>query len=535
MQNKVLAMRKDKSVLPVNIRVTKLNSTGESEGTFIGIMHPSSDDETGGPEGRMLVWIASDGNVVAVNKAFASVTGFGTPDIQGKPLSSVGAPNSRWDELIAEARDELGITATGAELPGMPAAEGQERLKELRKPITGKMRHKYSRENFAMSGAVRAVGTGDGAMVEVEFSTSAALDGVAVFDLQGRMMYANRALEQMLGYDEGFPDVRRMTLDKVLPPPLAQFHTPLLKAVVMSGEQPPEHVPCFRGHLVFLEGKNRAHVPARLHWWPQRQGTSMAFIVIAQPASVPDELVPWGVTSATRLQDACISLTAVTTSDGVIAGVGCGLGFTRHGIPGDVFGMDAASMRGRSLSDYIDVLQALVQNAQLYSKVEPREVLGQMMRQLCAAKRDQVLQSFRASVICASRTGSVPDYVPIRFTVEPVTGSGVSVAALSHRSEVDPALGKRIGVEGGYVVRIWSSNWINAHLMVAKDGTVRGGNHTLEVTMIAVPSSPSPSPPSPPSPPSHCLPSSRPHALHHACRCSSERRLRSSRASPCRQ
>lgn len=44
--SKVLALRKDKSVVPVSIRVTKMNQ-GSDGLTFIGVMHPYTDDDTG--------------------------------------------------------------------------------------------------------------------------------------------------------------------------------------------------------------------------------------------------------------------------------------------------------------------------------------------------------------------------------------------------------------------------------------------------------------------------------------------------------
>lgn len=42
--------------------------------------------------------------------------------------------------------------------------------------------------------AVRLVGLGDGRLVEVEMELTHPVDGIAVFDLQGKMQYSNYPL-----------------------------------------------------------------------------------------------------------------------------------------------------------------------------------------------------------------------------------------------------------------------------------------------------------------------------------------------------
>ena len=150
-------------------------------------------------------------------------------------------------------------------------------------------------------------------------------------------------------------------------PPLRppQFHLPLLKQTIMTGDQPAPHVPCFHSHIVTLEAKGHAQVPVRLQWWPQRVGATMAVIVSVHPVPVPRDLAPWGVDGTASLLESSVCMQLVTSREGVIAGAGCGLGFARNALPGDVFGIDAAGLRGHLLSDYMDVFQAMVQNGQV--------------------------------------------------------------------------------------------------------------------------------------------------------------------------
>lgn len=103
----------------------------------------------------------------------------------------------------------------------------------------------------------------------------------------------------------------------------------------------------------------------RLQWWPQRINTTMTIIVSVHPVAVPADLAMWGVHGPDALLESSVCMQLVASREGVIAGAGCGLGFARNPLPGDVFGVDAAALRGHLLSDYIDVFQALVQNGQV--------------------------------------------------------------------------------------------------------------------------------------------------------------------------
>ena len=67
-------MRRDRTVIPISLKVTKLNQ-GTEGNSYIGVIHPLEEDETGGPEGRMLVWVDATNSVLCVNKAFTAVTG----------------------------------------------------------------------------------------------------------------------------------------------------------------------------------------------------------------------------------------------------------------------------------------------------------------------------------------------------------------------------------------------------------------------------------------------------------------------------
>ena len=301
---------------------------------------------------------------------------------------------------------------------------------------------------------------------------------------------------------------------------------------MLSGEQPHPHIPCYHSHPVLLQGRSHQQVSARLQWWPQRIGATMSVVVQAHGVPVPPELAPWGVNGVEGLLESCTCLQMVVTGEGVIAGVGGGLGFSRSALPGDVFGIDASGMRGRLLSDCVDVFQTLVQNGQvrrrddyifmtikclvlfvtwliamlaslisepqrpthpnplhppqLYSKAKPKDLLANTLANLAKEFQNETLTSIRGSFICASKTGSVPDYVPIRFAVESLSRSPLNIPELTRQGDVDPGLLKRGAEEGGCCVRVWSANWVNGHVGVGRDGTVRVLDRNCEVREMRV-------------------------------------------------
>ena len=120
---------------------------------------------------------------------------------------------------------------------------------------------------------------------------------------------------------------------------------------------------------------------------------------------------------------------------------------------------------------------------QLYSKVKPREVLASTLTSLARTMAEGVATTFRGSLICASKTGSVPDYVPVRFAVEPLADSPINVGEVAKQGDVDPAfLGLSTdGKTEGFLIRVWSANWVNGHVGVARDGTIRTFDRASEV------------------------------------------------------
>lgn len=267
------------------------------------------------------------------------------------------------------------------------------------------------------------------------------------------------------------------------PPPFhpPQFHTPLLRAAVMHGEQPPDHVPCFKGHTVFLDGKNHVPVPVQLRWWPQRHGNSMQFVVTVHGAPLPADSAPWGILSLSELQDYQIKMSVVVRTDGTVAAARGGVGFGKTDVAGDVFGLSAVEMVGQKLSSYLDVLQSLVQNAQLYSRVDPEVVISQALSELSAAKSTGQAMTLRASLVCIGKGQSVPDYVPIRFSVTPIKAARLDMPELAKLGFVSAADKADMDAKGGYVVQIWSANWVQAHVTASRDGTIKQVDANMEV------------------------------------------------------
>lgn len=73
--SKMLAMRRDGTVVPVTIKVSKLMEGADGQHQFIGVIRPLTEEETGGPDARMMVWLSPEMSVLCANGAFTSVTG----------------------------------------------------------------------------------------------------------------------------------------------------------------------------------------------------------------------------------------------------------------------------------------------------------------------------------------------------------------------------------------------------------------------------------------------------------------------------
>ena len=82
----------------------------------------------------------------------------------------------------------------------------------------------------------------------------------------------------------------------------------------------------------------------------------------------------------------------------------------------------------------------------------------------------------------------MPDYVPIRFAVEHLSEAQVNVEELGRQGDVDSGVLGQDGKGGveGFLVRVWSANWVNAHVGVGRDGTIKTFDRASEVRRWAM-------------------------------------------------
>jgi len=500
----VVGIHKDKHVFAVSLLVTKVEQAGTT--TFMGVLHRIEENLTHG-----VVWLNLQGVVLCANRGFTDNFGYSTTDITNKPISSCAPAESRWEEEISTIEERLQsmfeqIQAIKAKMleeeqndPELAARRERERragrvpviplekeAEETRFKFADRIKHKYSKNVIGVDCEVALGGTEAVRILEITLTPTDEGQGVLAFDLTGNLTYVNKLVEGMLGYTVGHMMNKGFKMDKVLTTPYSTFHARLLKGMFQKGEQPALDVPCYNGHVVALAGKGNKPIPVRLRWWPQRDGNSIAFVSIVQPVDPCREATAWGLspTDAVSHISRAICLNVLLLRDGTVAGVGNGVAFHKKGVPGEVFGFEAEEMIGASLGDYIDVLGAVVTNAKKYANVTAEEVLEPFLHNL-SQKCLELQTSFRASILCADPVDSSNvERVPVRMTLKPLQATRVDINSLAQLGRVEANYVPRMAEMGeGYLVELWSANWLNGDVTTSKDLVIRSvGHHTALLT-----------------------------------------------------
>lgn len=455
--------------------------------------------------------------MLCANLGFTDNYGYRSSDILGQVVTSLGPAESRWEEELASIQERVErLTEEAARAVADAAQKGrgssqrdravgmrgsmdkadarhsaedgthqEDALASLRFHFSERVRHKFSRAVIPVEVVVALGGTDTTRLLEMTITPTEVQDGVAVFDTAGRLVYVNKEVETLLHYRPGMMLRKEITLDRCLPPPYNQFHSKQLKDLFVRAEQPGLDIPCYNNHVIPMVGRGKRLTAARMRWWPSKDTGPLLFVsVISAPPADPLAGL-WEAEGPQGAINRQICLRVVTTAHGKVVAVGGGVGFHRRGLPGDVFGMDASSMLGESLSSYVDMMDTAVRNAQRYNAgVTTEQVMEEFIGSLSAKARALDIASYRACFI-ADDSGDEDATVPIRLVVQPVSSSPLRLSALADHGVLlkDHATPGAIAAleEEGYVFEIWSSNWLNADLTLSRDLAIRAVSPALEV------------------------------------------------------
>ncbi|KAF8055488.1 tmcC [Scenedesmus sp. PABB004] len=299
----VVALRKDLSVFPVTLVVTRLSGVG-SDSIFMGVLRA---DNTASD--TVKIWATPTGTVLCTDERFRDFFGLASKEVVGRAVSSLTTDVEAFARFIA----------TASELPAEDVEHGALRLRT-------RLLHKYLAPLDAEA-SIEFGGTEEQRILVIHLRCSA--DGLAllVTDAKGRITFATSQLAAMLGYSaRTLAD--GMNLAGLLPPPHSQLHAAHMKD--LSSQPGPGS--CRAGAVVHLLHANNSKVPVTLQLSQNDDGEHLQHVMPASEGQLLDQA---------RLE---LSL----NHRGVVLGVNAG---AARG----VFGFSPAELVGRPLPAFVNV------------------------------------------------------------------------------------------------------------------------------------------------------------------------------------
>lgn len=238
------------------------------------------------------------------------------------------------------------------------------------------------------------------------------------------------------------------------------------------------------GQIVLLRGNQGAAVPAVLSWSPQRVGTGGKPVYVCKFERAPHDptLSVWGFRSIVDQTNTQRLLRVIVSSNGAVVAAGHGFGYSGSKVPGGVFGINARTMVGTNCADHVDILGAVVKVAKKFSEgISVEDVMGRVLSQIGEVCANGVCTAFRGAMLCPPAKGRrEPDRVPVRLSVVPLRSSRVNVSALSQGGAIPADMLEGLRADG-YVVDIWSANWVTSELSISHNGIVKAADLLFEV------------------------------------------------------
>lgn len=494
---------------------------------------------------RGLLYMAIDGTILCASKGFTSILGWESNELFGQALHNLShegvqlakalttiqdaaatgtqgaaqppnGPGTPGGALLERKRSSVGggvgtksplkqpgrvsvqdkPTADAKDREMAPLTRGasqrfQEQLAEqsgggqrcvLVQGVASLMRHKYLKGGLECTADFAALLSSSRYDVfEVSFAAQSNPRALLVCATDGRLVHASTAAEDLLGYPRGSLLESSAVIGNLMPRGFGDFHTSRLQAV--TGHRG-VHVPCQMGQVVLLRGGQGAMVPVQLSWWLQRVEGSPSPVYVCSLKRVQREfaLSAWGMRLTEGSVERQVCLRTLISPGGRMLSVGHGVGFSASNIPGAVYGVNALGMVGANLADHIDVLQGMIKAARRFNKnLSADEVMRSTLPQL-ARSCVQSTTAFRAGILCPLPDNQGEERVPVRLVVKPASDTRVSAPSLAKlglwgctEDELADA------AKDGYVVDLWSANWLLGEVEVTGTGTVRGISPEMEL------------------------------------------------------
>ncbi|CAG9460435.1 unnamed protein product [Pedinophyceae sp. YPF-701] len=462
----VIALHKDKSVLPVKLSVSKVPSDDpNASDAFMGVMRPVEEDLSCGT-----AWLTTTGTFLATNRGFTDCFGYDPKETVSLLLYEFAPADGDWDIHLARIAEEAHEITD----------DDEEGLQKYKKTFGGSLRHKYAALDVECTVTVTLAGTRAQRILVTKLVPRVSKSGLLVFNTSGHVVYANAVAEQILEYRPGHLMAHDFKINKLLAAPHAQVHMRALKSL--------RHItattaPCFSGRPTILIGRHHKPRAVTVRWKPMRDGDETVLVAVvhsmrAQPA---DDFSQGGVDETINLR---MRLRTIVTEDGEVVAVHGGTGYT-YKVPGGVLGLNAETMVGRSVAKYLDVVSAAVRNAQLYGNVDEQTVVQPFLRNLVTKSGELGLAAWRMSFKPHDDDDAAP--IPVSLVVTPVDKSPVNanaiVANLADRQHADAlAAGK------AYVLDLWRTDLLEGHLETDKGFLIRHANlHAQLITGFSSP------------------------------------------------
>ncbi|KAG2450421.1 hypothetical protein HYH02_004923 [Chlamydomonas schloesseri] len=306
----VIALHKERYVMPMSLCVTKMSGTG-TDSVFLGVVRPMASNTR-----NVRVWVAPSGVVLCGDQQFASMIGVTEGEVVGRTLMSLAAsPPSDIEALLERCRD-----ATASELEARTMT------------VSLLLNHRYL-DPVPVDITIGMAGT-DSQRIYV--LTCARTDGeegnMIVCDTHMRLRFCSAGVSTLLGFP--MRKLATMRLDQLLPPPYNTLHAKWLR----DPNPTPAVTSCRSGRVVHLLNENGNQVPVRIKVRSTTSGAQqdgMSLYVVSIDKVPVDELY-----DEKRL--------VVTTSfDGRVLDV--------ERPNAELFDFRAGELVGHSLADFVDV------------------------------------------------------------------------------------------------------------------------------------------------------------------------------------
>ncbi|KAG2441028.1 hypothetical protein HXX76_003881 [Chlamydomonas incerta] len=308
----VIALHKERYVMPMSLCVTKMSGTG-TDSVFLGVVRPMPSNTR-----NVRCWVAPSGVILCGDQQFASMIGVTEGEVVGRTLLSLTESSpTEVETLLERCRD---ATASDLESRTMTASLV--------------LAHRYL-DPVPVDITIGMAGTDNQRIYVLSFNRTDGEEGnMIVVDTHMRMRFCSAGVSTLLGFP--MRKLATMRLDQLLPPPYNTLHAKWLKDPTAT----PAVTSCRSGRVVHLLNENGNQVPVRIKVRSTtgaggQQQDGMALYVVSMDKVGADELY-----DEKRL--------VVTTSfDGRVLEV------SRP--DAELFDFRAADLLGHSLHDFVDV------------------------------------------------------------------------------------------------------------------------------------------------------------------------------------